>query len=262
MSHELGHGEGCIICQRVEDGAPVLLGIRDEPNDEHDSGWQFLCGGDHEDGDDPPILSCLDSVIRCEPHLEMFLAQPIGAAIERPSEVHAFERTDVPEPDGEFVCGNCEEVHHGLPMDWHMYRPDYYREDEADQWTLDEDTAVWRSDTDSHFFYRAMLQLPVVNGPKAVHFSVWVTVSGHNFAAVQHLLAHGAEGEITAPFFGWLSNQLPAYPDTLNLKTNVFFVPGAPFPIVELEQSEHPLAIAQHKGIDLARLHEIIAASE
>lgn len=49
---------GIITCQRVADGAPVLHVSHDEDGD-----WQFLCGGDHSDGGDEAVLSCLRCLV-------------------------------------------------------------------------------------------------------------------------------------------------------------------------------------------------------
>lgn len=35
-----------IICCHISTGAPVLRAVRDEPQDENDSGWALACGQD------------------------------------------------------------------------------------------------------------------------------------------------------------------------------------------------------------------------
>ncbi len=56
--------------------------------------------------------------------------------------------------------------------------------------------------------------------------------------------------------FGWLNSRLPLYPDTLNLKTNVH-LRAAIRPWIELESTDHPLALEQQEGITLERVQEI-----
>lgn len=56
-----------------------------------------------------------------------------------------------------------------------------------------------------------------------------------------------------------LAEQSPArYPDTLSLKTNVWLQPYPRRPLVELEPTEHPLAVHQREGVDLATMQRIV----
>ena len=54
-----------------------------------------------------------------------------------------------------------------------------------------------------------------------------------------------------------LSTALPIYPDTINLATNVHTRAVGVRPFVELEPTEHPLALEQRNGITWARVLEI-----
>jgi hypothetical protein len=47
------------------------------------------------------------------------------------------------------------------------------------------------------------------------------------------------------------------YPETLNLKTNVYTQPVGVRPFIELEPTDHPLAIEQRTGISWERVQEI-----
>ena len=55
----------------------------------------------------------------------------------------------------------------------------------------------------------------------------------------------------------WLSTSLPCYPDTLNLKAQVQTRPLGMRPYVELEPTDHPLAMEQRTGISIERVREI-----
>ena len=58
--------------------------------------------------------------------------------------------------------------------------------------------------------------------------------------------------------FGCLTTELPIYPvSTLSLKTNVRTRPVGERPLIELEPTDHPLAVEQREGITLARVIEI-----
>jgi hypothetical protein len=58
--------------------------------------------------------------------------------------------------------------------------------------------------------------------------------------------------------FGWLCSLIPEYPDTMHLKTHVHQRAVGTRPTVELEATNHPLAIDQREGIEPERLQEIV----
>jgi hypothetical protein len=69
------------------------------------------------------------------------------------------------------------------------------------------------------------------------------------------------------PYFGWFCNNLPGYPETLNLKTQVYLQKGGKRPLIKLEPTDHPLSVHQREGIPLSdlmgilgdRLHESVS---
>ena len=95
-------------------------------------------------------------------------------------------------------------------------------------------------------------------GDAAEPFSwgVWVSLSRPNFQRTLDLME--SEGrEAQQPYFGWLSTELPIYGvSTLNLKTNVHTRQIGLRPTIELEPTEHPLAVEQRSGITLDRVRE------
>jgi hypothetical protein len=111
------------------------------------------------------------------------------------------------------------------------------------------------------FFIRATLPLPIVGSSEEFNFGVWVSLSKTNFARYVDLFnATDIAGE--GPYFGWLCNRMPWYPDSLLLKTNVHLRPYPKRPWIELEPTDHPLAIHQREGITRETLAEIFAANE
>lgn len=82
------------------------------------------------------------------------------------------------------------------------------------------------------------------------------SLSGANFERVHSLwTTPGREQE--PPYFGWLSTELALYdPTTLQLKTHVHTQPVGQRPLIELEPTDHPLAVEQRTGITLARVQE------
>lgn len=121
---------------------------------------------------------------------------------------------------------------------------------------LTEDFCVQNGE---HYFVRTVLPLRII-GSQAVEFSygVWVTLSPKNFELYAKSFDSGEQASL-GPWFGWFSNRLAGYPDTLNIKTQVHPRDGGQRPWIELEPTAHPLAVEQRDGITFDRLLDIYA---
>ncbi len=110
------------------------------------------------------------------------------------------------------------------------------------------------------FFVRGCLEIPIIDRDDCFRWGVWVSVSKESFDRVLDLWnAPVIENE--PPKFGWLCNNISVYPPTLNLKTNLHLRGGKIRPSIELEPTDHPLAIEQRQGISIERVEEIAALS-
>lgn len=109
------------------------------------------------------------------------------------------------------------------------------------------------------FFVLGCLEIPVIGEEERLLWNVWVSVSEKSFAEFTALLDR-AERAAFGPYFGWLSARLPLYPDTENLKTLVHLRDGGLRPSIELEPTNHPLALEQREGITVERVAEIYSA--
>ncbi|WP_231716674.1 DUF2199 domain-containing protein [Burkholderia ubonensis] len=85
---------------------------------------------------------------------------------------------------------------------------------------------------------------------------VWLSLSEASFQEWGRTY-HVAKRSNVGPFFGWLNTQLSIYPDTLNLKTMVHLRDNGIRPYIELEPTDHPLALEQRNGISPERLAQI-----
>ena len=153
-----------------------------------------------------------------------------------------------------FRCPECGEVHDDLP-DIASDRPDQWwgvPEEERERRTeLTSDTCVIDGE---HFFIRGVIEIPVHDHPHRFGFGVWVSLKRENF---ETYLDNWESSEI-GPFFGWLSTRISYYPqDTRLLKTRAHFRACGLRPSIELEPTEHPLAVHQREGITLAKAWEI-----
>ena len=107
---------------------------------------------------------------------------------------------------------------------------------------------------DEQCFIRGRIVVPIVDHPESFVWLVWVSLSACNFDRTVELWEQsGRESE--PPYFGWLSSDLPGFSlSTLNLKTHVHTQPVGQRPEIELEPTDHPLAVAQRQGVNLAQV--------
>jgi hypothetical protein len=123
-----------------------------------------------------------------------------------------------------------------------------------------EERALLSSDMclidEQHGFIVGNLELPVRGCDELFSWDVWVSLSLPNFKRAFQLWEQpGRESE--TPYFGWVSTSLPGYPETLNLKAHVHTRAVGSRPRVQLEPTNHPLAVEQREGITLERVQEI-----
>jgi hypothetical protein len=154
-----------------------------------------------------------------------------------------------------FRCATCGDEHDGLP-DLGMEAPDPYLEvpdeERAARTTFTPDRCVVRNPDGEHYFVRGVILIPVRGGDEPFGIGAWVSQSRKNF----DLYAANVEME---PTFGWLVNRMHHYRETtFLLKTRVHFRPGSQRPTIELEPTDHPLAVEQRTGITLERAWDIV----
>jgi len=109
---------------------------------------------------------------------------------------------------------------------------------------------------DESFFVRGCLEIPVLGSDEAFVWGVWVSLCEADFFRFQDLIGV-AERAHHGPFPGWLCSPPRPYPDSTNLKTMVHLRNDGTRPLVELEPTDHPLAVEQRQGIDVERVVEI-----
>lgn len=156
-----------------------------------------------------------------------------------------------------YTCQTCGEVHEGIP-DIGFDAPIYYYqispEERPRRVSLSEDFC---SINDEDFFIRTCLEIPIRGYEESFMWGVWVSLSRPNFERYRAIFEEDPpEGE--GPYFGWLSNRIEPYPDTLNLKTRVNLQRDGARPRLELEPTDHPLAVHHREGIELEDLLKLI----
>ncbi len=151
------------------------------------------------------------------------------------------------------ICGTEHEempLCFGIEAPWRALVP----ESEFDKRVeLNNDQCVVDGKT---FFIRGHIEIPIHKFTESLTFSVWSSLSEKSFL---HMCERweASDRASDAPYFGWLSSPIPAYPSTVDLKLSVQSRPPGLTPLFTTELTEHPLSIDQHKGISIERWHEL-----
>lgn len=155
----------------------------------------------------------------------------------------------------EYRCHRCEIIHTGLP-DIAADKPDPW-------WSVPEEEREHRIELTSdtciidgrEFFIRGVIEIPILETEEVFGFGVWVSQHRENFFKyVENFHSAGI-----GPFFGWLCTRMACYQqDTWLLKTRAHFRGGKLRPLIELEPTDHPLAIDQRNGMTLDRAWEMV----
>ena len=159
-----------------------------------------------------------------------------------------------------FKCSICGQEHIGLP-DIGCRAPVHYDEASPEEreksFKLTSDTCVMLDAEGTHYFVRGILLVPILATTEHFGWGVWVSLSEKNFN--RYLSLKDADEIAKEPaYFGWFSNRIEGYPDTLGLKTSVRLQPGNSRPRITLEPTEHPLAKEHHNGITIKRTLELV----
>jgi hypothetical protein len=157
----------------------------------------------------------------------------------------------------QFTCKCCGQSHKGIPA-YHADRPiNYWSVPEArraQDICLNSDSCVIAK---QFFFVHGCLEIPIQGTDEVFTWGIWVSLKKENF--ITWLDHYGTpKRSHVGPFFGWLCTRLPIYPDTVSLKTMLHLRDDGVRPYIEVEKTEHPLAMEQYHGITLDRVGEII----
>ena len=156
-----------------------------------------------------------------------------------------------------WTCSRCGAEHEGVPLDWAYDRPVYWDGTRSEHDWLTEDLCTWTDDVgERSYFIRGVLHVPIPETGGTLGYGVWSSLSEQSFKRVSELWDDPARVE-EEPYFGWLSNSLPGYPETLNLPLDVVVQEIDKRPSLVLHEGDHPLIGEQRRGISVARVHEI-----
>lgn len=164
----------------------------------------------------------------------------------------------------EWTCSICGASHEGIPLSWGFDEPiywDWLTEEERVAGHCDTDLC-WFADSDGDLarFVRGTIELPILDpvdlDEDSFIIGVWASLSEANFNRYLDNPDAGADEQREA-WFGWLSNRIPVYEDTLNLRTNVYLRGENLRPLIEVQTSDYPLSRDVHEGVTLRRAREL-----
>jgi len=156
-----------------------------------------------------------------------------------------------------FECASCGTLHDGIPsFGWdfpaqYLAVPDAER---ARRVVLSDDACVI---DDEWFFVRGCLEIPVHGYKEHLNYGVWLSLSRDSFTRYSATF-DDVNRRSGAKFFGWLCTAIPGYPDTQLLKTMLLVRPWPTRPLVQLEATDHPLAVEQRTGVNPWRVQQIV----
>ena len=159
-----------------------------------------------------------------------------------------------------FTCATCgaehdiDEISFGTdaPVQWNLLS-----DDERSRSLLTGEQCEIESHEGRSFYVRACLEIPIRGTDRAFTWGVWCSLSEKSYVQISEHWDDAARLSI-GPHFGWLCTKIPGYPDTVFLKTMVHQRDVGVRPLVELEATDHPLAIDQREGIDEERLKQMV----
>ncbi|AKM06255.1 hypothetical protein AM2010_166 [Pelagerythrobacter marensis] len=187
-----------------------------------------------------------------------------------------FERKSPPDPlacedsltlqmlQGDWQCSCCGEWFHGItdltadhPDPWSYgasHEPNSALRRDGD--FLSEDFCVLDGE---HFLVRCVLEFPVCGLEHSWGFGCWSSLSRENFEEYVEGFDSG-EYEDAGPWFGWLCNSLkPHLVDPVAV--DVCPRSGQQRPRLLVVDEDHPIAVAQRKGLSARDLLEILRAN-
>lgn len=164
-----------------------------------------------------------------------------------------------------YQCRTCGQIHDGPPFSWNFGAPagwEVTTDPTSRCWgELYDEQAILHCQHETSFFMLGNIWLPVVDADEDFSFTVWVSLSEQSFERAIERWDDPQRTDEPA-YFGWLSSVVPDYPATMKLMINLHTQPLGVRPHVELEPTDHPLAVEQREGITVARVIEIAEAME
>jgi hypothetical protein len=156
-----------------------------------------------------------------------------------------------------WACSQCGQTHTSTPQSFAFHAPwPWYTTPASNREShccLTEDYCILFNED---FFIRGCLEVPILGESDPLIWGIWVSLSRERFERERSFSKDPKRTEEPS-YFGWLCSRIQLYPDTLLLKTHVHTRKVGTRPYIELEPTDHPLAVEQRTGITRARVRKI-----
>jgi hypothetical protein len=156
------------------------------------------------------------------------------------------------------VCTCCNQSYEGSPS-YAFSSPDYYHQLSAEEkqakGKIDNDVCRIRHETQTDYFIRVCLEIPIHEIADPFLWGVWVSISEDN---LKRYLSTWEDADENDSYFGWLSNEISLYPSTLKLQALAHPRRDNKRPRLELEPSDHPLYHDWKNGLSAEQAHIMV----
>jgi hypothetical protein len=163
-----------------------------------------------------------------------------------------------------WTCKCCGVEKIGFPPALAFGAPDAWRElDQAvrDSSNIDDDFCLVEKPDGTRLHYiRCVMELPLILSDNSVgefQFGVWMSVSERSWNIYQD--GYDTENFAEEGCFGYLSNQISAYPDSFNLPADVYFRKEGWRPLVLLHNGPNALIFDQQNGMRVEVLESLLS---
>jgi len=151
-------------------------------------------------------------------------------------------------------CRKCGKTHEEFPS-LEFCSPFYYSrlaDDRKDvKAELHSDFCVIRSKEQVDHFIRAIISQKVNDHCDTLEYGVWILLNEESY---QDYDKHYLDTDHEATYFGYISNQIPGYDNTLSVRVTVHAHKGVNRPVVvpHADQRTNPFVSDYYKGISKA----------
>jgi len=157
------------------------------------------------------------------------------------------------------ICGQTHDEWPALTFDAPLSYNELTQKEKNTIAELTTDFCTIEHESQTDRFIRCTLTQKVNSHPESLDYGIWVSLSEKSFN--DYWENFDSENYETS-YFGYLCNEIPGYPSTLNIYTNVFTQKGTRRPIVVPHRTfVHPFVTDYYDGITVAeaekRIHEI-----
>ncbi len=228
---------------------------------ELDGDWQFMSDDPLGNYQQTGMVVSLEEIIKKDNSIAQVADLSIGYKATRNSKnqswlIKKIEYSEDEMKEFGFYCASCGLYHRELPLAYASDGPENYfqipekeRERRSD---ITQDTYVL---DEKLFFIKGQVKISVSDINDDFTWNVWIKISEEDFIREQEQWLD-ENRFLSQPYNGILDTQLDCYPNTIGIKVKLTTQKVGIIPLVELEESDHPLFLEQESGINNKRIME------